>query len=275
MGSDGNRQHGTSYWDQQAEDLETAYQAQRDQNDRALAAAQQRAREAEAAQQEALSREYQGTNRQLYRDYMQQQRTLPQQMAAQGYTGGLTESSRLRLGNAYGEALNNNEQARIGQSASYAQTLAQQLYEAQATRDAANNEAMQNYYSQRSQLAAQRQSALEQRAATLAAQGDFSLYRELGYTDKEIKYLERMFRKQHPELYKTKSSKSSGGKGRGSYAGAGAGAGAGTETGAGTEAGVTAPRENGNYQRWLQYQQQRQPGNGNYQRWLQYQLGRG
>ena len=211
-GQSGSRGTGTSYWDSMYGDLDTAYQAQRDQNQRALEAAQARAREASAAQVEALNRGYQGTNRQLYRDYMQRQRTLPQQLAAQGYTGGLTESSRLRMGNAYEEALNTNEQARLGQEASYGQALAQQLYEAQAARDAADNEALQNYYSQRNTLRAQQlqqeRADLETRAATMAAQGDFSLYRQLGYTDKEIAYLEKMFRKQHPELFK----KAGGGK---------------------------------------------------------------
>lgn len=219
-GQSGSRGTGTSYWDSMYGDLDTAYQAQRDQNQRALEAAQARAREASAAQVEALNRGYQGTNRQLYRDYMQRQRTLPQQLAAQGYTGGLTESSRLRMGNAYEEALNTNEQARLGQEASYGQALAQQLYEAQAARDAADNEALQNYYSQRNTLRAQQlqqeRADLETRAATMAAQGDFSLYRQLGYTDKEIAYLERMFRKQHPELFKKAGGggkKSSGGGG--------------------------------------------------------------
>ena len=219
-GQSGSQGTGTSYWDSMYGDLDTAYQAQRDQNQRALEAAQARAREASAAQVEALNRGYQGTNRQLYRDYMQRQRTLPQQLAAQGYTGGLTESSRLRMGNAYEEALNTNEQARLGQEASYGQDLAQRLYEAQATRDAADNEALQNYYSQRNGLRAQQlqqeRADLETRAATMAAQGDFSLYRQLGYTDKEIAYLEKMFRKQHPELFKKTGSggkKSSGGGG--------------------------------------------------------------
>ncbi len=211
---DGSRQKGTSYWDTMQADLDTAYQAQRDQNAEALAAAQERARAAEAAQQEALARQYQGTNRQLYRDYMQQQRNLPQQMAAQGYTGGLTESSRLRLGNAYGEALNTNEQARIGQSAEYAQALEQELYEAQAAAAAADNDALQRYYEQRNALRAQRQQQeradLEQRAAAMAAVGDFSLYRKLGYTEAQIRKLRRAWERQN-----RKGSGGRGGRGGG------------------------------------------------------------
>ena len=213
--SAGKKKKGTTTWDKMKQGYQQAYQAQQDQNARALEAAQQRAQEATAAQIEALNQGYQGTNRQLYRDYMERQRTLPQQLAAQGYTGGLTESSRLRLGNAYEEALNSNEQARLGQEAGYNEALNQRLYEAQATADAANSQALQNYYSQILELQAQQQeqerSDLEKRAATMAATGDFSLYKKLGYTNKEIRYLQRMFKKQHPELYRKKQTNSGGG----------------------------------------------------------------
>ena len=197
----GRKKKGTTVWTEARQDYEKAYQAQRDQNARALAAAEQYSRESADAQIAALEREYQGTNRQLYRDYMQRQRALPEQLAARGYTGGLTESSRLRLGTAYAEALNANEQARLGQKAGYEQALARQLYEARAAADAADSQALQSYYSALSSLRAQQRSQLEKRAATLAAKGDFSLYKKLGYTDSEIKYLKKMFRKQHPELF--------------------------------------------------------------------------
>ena len=132
---------------------------------------------------------------------MQRQRTLPQQLAARGWTGGLTESSRLRLGNAYEEALNTNEQARIGRETDYNRDLSRQLYEAQAAADAADSRARQDYYSRLDRLGERKRSALEQRAATLAAQGDFRLYKKLGYTDSEIKYLKKMFRRRNPKLF--------------------------------------------------------------------------
>ena len=214
----GRKRRGSSYWSAQAAELRAAYEARREADRQALEAAEQFSRESAAARQEALGREYRGTNRQLYRDYMQQQRALPQQLAAQGYTGGLTESSLLRLGNAYGEALNDNERERIGRQAENDQVLAQQLYDARAAAAAADSQALQDYYSQRRELSARRQSELERRAAALAAQGDFRLYRKLGYTDREIRYLERMFRRQHPELFKSPG----GGSGRGGRRGAAA-----------------------------------------------------
>ena len=204
--ANGAKQQGTSTWDTMAEDLQTAYEARQDANARALEAAREQARDESAARTEALNRGYQAANRQLYRDYMQQQRLLPQQMAARGYTGGVTESSRLRLGTAYGESLGENERSRLGQQAGYDQTLARQLYEAQAAANTADSQALQDYYSRMNDLNARRmaqeRAELEQRAAQLAAVGNFDLYSELGYTDEEIAYLRRMFRRQHPKLFR-------------------------------------------------------------------------
>ncbi len=217
----GKRKRGSSYWSAQAAELRAAYEARQEAGRQALEAAEQFSRESAAARQETLGREYRGTNRQLYRDYMQQQRSLPQQLAARGYTGGLTESSLLRLGNAYGEALNENERERIGRQAENDQVLAQQLYDARAAAAAEDSQALQDYYRQRRELSAGRRRELERRAAALAAQGDFRLYRRLGYTDREIRYLERMFRRQHPKLFK---SAGGGGSGRGGQRGAAAAA---------------------------------------------------
>ena len=96
--ADGTRKKGTTYWDRRRQDYRNAYNARRDAAARTRDREERRARQAAAARIDELNRGYQGANRQLYRDYMQQQRTLPQQMAVLGYTGGLTESSRLRLG---------------------------------------------------------------------------------------------------------------------------------------------------------------------------------
>ena len=60
---------------------------------------------------------YKSTDRQLYREYMESKRTLPQRLAAQGITGGLTESSQVRLAYSYGEELAENERARLAEEA--------------------------------------------------------------------------------------------------------------------------------------------------------------
>ena len=50
---------------------------------------------------------------------MESKRTLPQRLAAQGITGGLTESSQVRLANSYGEELAENESASCRGSEAY------------------------------------------------------------------------------------------------------------------------------------------------------------
>ena len=75
-----------------------------------------------------INDEYAQTNRQLYRDYMNSLKNLPQQLAAQGYTGGLSESSRVRMDTSYGENLGASERSRL-------QAVAQmEAQEAQARR---------------------------------------------------------------------------------------------------------------------------------------------
>ena len=169
-------------------------------NNAALAAAQEQARKDTQQQLDALRESYRGTNRQLYRDYMAGRRTLPQQLSAQGYGGGLTESGLLRLHNAYGEGLNENERARLAQEAGYHQALSRQLFEAQTKTDEANRQAARN---RNSYIAALREAAYrdtQQRAAVMAAAGDFTEYGRLGFSKSEIRYLREMWKRMNPQL---------------------------------------------------------------------------
>lgn len=223
---DGNRQTGQveqaeqaeaqpSYWDTMREYYQNMYDEQVAANNAAAEAVSARAREATDAQLAALAEGYRGTNRQLYRDYMENQRTLPQQMAALGYNGGLSESSQLRLRNAYQEALAENERSRLAEEATANQNYAQQAYEAQAAATAANNQAAQNRLSYlaalQEQQRAQERADLENRAAMLGAAGDYSAYAGLGYSQEEIDYLERLWQLQNPQLYASLYGGSSGG----------------------------------------------------------------
>lgn len=223
---DGNGQRATgtvqqpaqpSYWDTMRDLYQQMYDEQVAANNQALEDARARAQEATDAQLEALRTGYQGTNRQLYRDYMENQRTLPQQMAAQGYSGGLSESSRLRLGNAYQEALAENERARLAEESGANQALAQQLYEAQQAANTANNQAAQNRYGYLAALREaqynQERADLEARAAMMGSVGDFSAYAQLGYTPAEIARLQAYWNAQHAP------ATSSGGGGRRSSSG--------------------------------------------------------
>jgi len=209
IGSNGQRQVGVAdfadpYWDAMRNYYQQAYESQIAANNAAADSAYDRAAQAAQEQRDALSAGYQGTNRQLYRDYMEQQRVLPQQLSAQGFSGGLTESSRLRLSNAYGENLAENERARLAQVSAIDSALAQQDYEARAAAAQANSQALQNRYANLAALRTQQyqtqRAEMENRAAQLAAAGDFSGYRALGYTDEDINYLARLWRAIHPEL---------------------------------------------------------------------------
>ena len=209
IGNSGTKAKGTTkvtpgttpdYYNQMGSFYQNAYDEQVAANEAAQEAARQRAQELYDAQVAALGEQYAGTNRQLYRDYMNSRRTLPQQMAAQGYSGGLSESSLLRLANAYGEGLNENERARLSQVAGYDQALSQQLYEAQMRTTEANNQARQNLYTQQAALREAIYRDAQQRAATMAAAGDFSEYAKLGFSKSEINWLKSVWKKMNPGL---------------------------------------------------------------------------
>ncbi|MEG2679292.1 MAG: hypothetical protein RR949_05065 [Oscillospiraceae bacterium] len=61
-----------------------------------------------------VGQSYEDMFRQLYTDRRMAEKNLPQQMAAMGYTGGLTESSALGLATNYATALQKGEQGKIG-----------------------------------------------------------------------------------------------------------------------------------------------------------------
>lgn len=209
IGNDGSKKSGTvkvtpgttpDFYTQLGNLYAQAHEDQIAANAAALEAALQRIRETREEQSAALSDQYAGSNRQLYRDYMEHRRVLPQQLAAMGYNGGLSESSLLRLGNSYEEGLNENERARIAQEAELGRTLAQQEYEARQKAAEADSTENQEYYGKRATLQQMIYSDAQKRAATMAAAGDFSEYKRLGYSDSEIEYLKQMWRWMNPTL---------------------------------------------------------------------------
>ena len=176
-------------------------------NDAQAALAAERAAAAADEQLAALAAEYEGTNRQLYRDYMQTQRVLPQQLAAQGYTGGLTESARLRLGISYQDALARNEQARIAAAAGIGNERAQTKYEIAAAAAEANRQALANQNAQMIALEQERyqydQALKEARVQQMAAAGDFTGMLDLGYSQDEVDYLTRVWLLENPNVLST------------------------------------------------------------------------
>lgn len=191
------------YWERMAQQYETIYKDAVAANDAQAAAAADRAKVAAEEQIASLAAQYAGTNRQLYRDYMQTQKALPQQMAAMGYSGGMSESARLRLGMSYEEALAENERARIAGVAGINSTQAQNLYEIEAAAREANRQAQAQQQQNLMQLDADRRQYEVAAAETMAAAGDFSGYLNLGYTQEEVDYLTRLWLQQNPGALNT------------------------------------------------------------------------
>lgn len=171
-------------------------------NDAAKAAAERALAQAEKGVGE-LGDQYGSLNKQLYRDYMESLRVLPQEMAARGYSGGMSESARLGLDTAYGERLNENEAARIAAIMQLRQQGADAEYQANAARDQANAQAQQNLYANMMNLILQQQQDAATKAQNMAQYGDFSGYLKLGYTQSEIDQMQKAWIAANPELAKT------------------------------------------------------------------------
>lgn len=103
----------TSYLDAIEQNLERTYQRQLAENDAASAAQTAMQLEALERQRQKQADEYRNLNRQLYVDTRQNERRLPEQLAAMGYTGGASETAMLRNRLTYEQALRDNEAARI------------------------------------------------------------------------------------------------------------------------------------------------------------------
>ncbi len=170
-------------------------------NDAAKAAAERALAQAEKGVGE-LGDQYGSLNKQLYRDYMESLRVLPQEMAARGYSGGMSESARLGLDTAYGERLNENEAARIAAIMQLRQQGADAEYQANAARDQANAQAQQNLYANMMNLILQQQQDAATKAQNMAQYGDFSGYLGLGYTQNEIDQMQKAWIAANPELAK-------------------------------------------------------------------------
>ena len=65
-------------------------------------------------QKSGVDQQYSDLYRQLYLQRRTAEKNLPQQMAAMGYTGGLTESTAMGLQTSYADALRQGEQEKIG-----------------------------------------------------------------------------------------------------------------------------------------------------------------
>lgn len=193
------------YYDQMADRYRELYEAQvAANNEEAAAATAQTLAEIER-QKEKLSGEYEGLNKELYREYMQSLRTLPEFLAAQGMTGGLAESSRVKLDTGYGENLNTSEQQRLASLADLDAEGVKAQYTNDASARQANQSAWQNYMQYLMQNDAARyqeeQTRQQNAAKTLASIGDFSGYVTMGIlTEAQAKAMRKAWIAENPEL---------------------------------------------------------------------------
>lgn len=146
---------------------------------------------------------YKTTDRQLYREYMESRRTLPQQLAAQGISGGLTESSQVRLADSYGEQLAENERARLSEEARVYADRDSRLASAKSEQSRADAEAKRSHGESRAKLWQEaektRREDAAKAAALLASAGDYSGYIGMGLSPEQAEYL--------AEIWMSKNSK--------------------------------------------------------------------
>jgi hypothetical protein len=152
VGGDDNRNRepglgGGTYLDGLMSALQEQYRQALASNDAITAASVQQAINQLNAQKQQLGQQYDQLAKQLYIDRRMGEKNLPQQMAALGYTGGLTESSMLGLATNYQQALASNERTRLqGYN-----NIEQQIADAQLTGEIARaqnaQQIGQNYFS--------------------------------------------------------------------------------------------------------------------------------
>lgn len=242
-------------------ELQNTYQKQIAANDEQSAAQTAMQMEALERQKQKQAAEYQKVNRQLYTDSMQTRRTLPEQLAAMGYTGGATESALLRNQLSYEQALRDNEAARIageqdiefqGRQIQQQEDIARRqaamqllsdyqsgytgiLGQMQSQQNYDQEQAWQRQTYQEEQELARRQAAIsyaQAAADTMAQYGDFSGYAAVldlngnrMYSDQQIAAMKAQY-----DALMAAQSFSSGGSGGGrssggrrSYGGSGSG----------------------------------------------------
>lgn len=183
-------------------------------------AADAAAETAERDAQDALERirgGYKSTDRQLYREYMESKRTLPQRLAAQGITGGLTESSQVRLANSFGEELAENERARLAEEAKTYSARDARLAAARAEQSRADAEAKRTHGESLAKLWQEaekhRREDAAKTAALLAAAGDYSGYVGMGLTQEQADYLAEIWMGRNGALASLRRARNAGNAG--------------------------------------------------------------
>ena len=220
-------------------ELQNTHQQQLAANDEQSAAQTDMQLEALERQKQKAAADYNKLNRQLYTNSMMTRQTLPEQLAAMGYTGGATESALLRNQLNYEKALRDNEAAKIAGEQDIEFQGRQIQQQAEISRRQAAMQLLSNYQNGYTGILGQMQSqknydkeqdlSLKQMAIsyaqaaadTLAQYGDFSGYAKVTdlngnrlYSDEQIAAMKAQY-----DALVAAQSFSSGGSGGGRSSG--------------------------------------------------------
>ena len=141
-------------------------------------------------QKEQQAAQYSKLGRQLYTDMMDERRLLPDQLAAQGYNGGATESSLLRNRLTYEQALRDNEAARIAGEKDIDFELAQGLSRQEIARQQAAMQLAGDYSSQYAAMMQNLQSQQNYEQEQKIAQERYDAEKALARQMQQMAYLQ-------------------------------------------------------------------------------------
>ena len=188
------------YWEKLENHYRDLYSSQVEKNNSAAAEATQKTLRQIGEQIDALNAQYRENNRALYRGFRDAERKLPQQLAAEGITGGLSESSHVKLQSEYQENLGKNQRELSGSVAALQRRGMESEEENLAAAREKNDAALEKYQTQQLSVAKEKRGELESTAAAMAKTGDFSLYAQLGYTPNQIAAMRSTWEEQNPKL---------------------------------------------------------------------------
>ena len=154
-----------SYYDDILGKLDKLYGEGADNGDTLYYSRLKSARDQLQQQRDAVNLNYDDIAKQLYIDRKMQEKRTPQQLAAMGYTGGLSESSLLDIGHEYEQNLLNNEKERARALEELEYNYGQAELEAEQEREQTRSSNAQNYFSLYAQIMAQAKADEDQKAA--------------------------------------------------------------------------------------------------------------
>lgn len=195
-----NAQEEIGYWEKLENRYRDLYSSQVQENNSRAAQQTEKTLRQIGEQIDALNLQFKESNQALYRGFRAAQRKLPQQLAAAGITGGLSESSQVKLQSDYLSEMgkSNQEHTKAEQALRTKGLEAQGDYYAQAERE--NQSAKADYTQRQITMEKEKRNAREKEAADMANTGDFSLYASLGYSQEEINAMRSAWEEKNPKL---------------------------------------------------------------------------